>query len=265
MLRMPRSDASILRQRQVRMYRAARSLVELRILFLAIAIVIALVSSNLLIAIVISAIFDPSRLIDRTMLASFARSEGIASELGLMMSIYLIIAIAIAFVCMRWPRILILIDRLLRRRATRRRERGRSLIRLLSAAFGVIHALLLITPLLALAQAVSKAINAADVPAHITVVSPPRFAEAVLFLLVYYGSTFLAIALIIIRRRGRSCSRCSYPMISWRASADRCPECGNPWKRLGGTIYGTRLHRAWLLSGISLLLAAAAIWAFVPL
>lgn len=262
---MPRSDASILRQRQVRMYRAARSLVELRILFLAVAIVLALVSANVLIAIVISAIFDPSRLIDRTMLASFAQSEGIASELGAMMLIYLIIAAAIAFACLRWPRVLLLIDRILRRGTPRRRERGRSLIRLLSAAFGVTHAILLVTPVVFLAQTTHKWINAADVPAHITVVSPPRFGEAFLFLFIYFGSTLLAIPLIVIRRRGRSCSRCSYPMTSWRASADRCPECGNPWKRLGGTVYGTRLHRAWLLSGITLLLAAAAIWAFVPL
>lgn len=262
---MPRSDASILRQRQVRMYRAARSLVELRILFLAVAIVMALISANVPIAIAISALMDPSRLIDATMLASFARSEGIASELGAMMLIYLIIAAAIAFVCFRWPRILIFIDRLLRRGTPRRRERGRSLIRLLSAAFGVIHALLLLTPLLFLAQATHKWINAADVPAHITVVSPPRFADAFLFIFVYYGSTVLAIALIVIRRRGRSCARCNYRFTSWRASADRCPECGNPWKRLGGTVYGTRLHRAWLLSGIALLLAAASIWAFVPL
>ena len=265
MLGMPRSANSILRHRQVLMYRAARSLVELRILFLAVAIVLAIVSTSIFIAIAISAIFDPTGLIDGTMLASFARSEDIASELGWMMSIYSVAAAAIAFACLRWPRLLLLMDRILRRGTTHRRERGRSLIRLLSAAFGVIHALLLLTPLIFLAQTVNKWMNAADLPSHITVVSPPPFLEAVLFLCVYYGSTLLAIFLIIVRGRGRRCARCSYSLTSWRASANRCPECGNQWKRLGGTRYGTRLHRAWLYSGVALLLAAASIWAFVPL
>jgi len=227
--------------------------------------VLTLSSTSILIAIAISALMDPARLIDGTMLASFAQSEGIASELGTMMLIYLIVAAAIAFACLQWPRVLILIDRILRRSTHRRRERGRSLVRLLSAAFGVIHALLLITPVVFLAQTIHKWLNAANVPAHITVVSPPRFAEAFLFLLIYFGSTLLAIALIITRGRGRACSRCTYRLTSWRASADRCPECGNRWKRLGGTRYGTRLHHAWLLSGIALLLAAASIWAFVAL
>lgn len=83
--------------------------------------------------------------------------------------------------------------------------------------------------------------------------------------LAYVGSVLIGVGLLFRRGRNRRCDHCSYPMISWRASPDRCPECGNRWKRLGGTRYGTRLHRAWLLSGIALLLAAASIWAFVPL
>ncbi len=103
-------------------------------------------------------------------------------------------------------------------------------------------------------------IGAASSP-HIAALWPmPAKASLVM------GASFLiGFQLTLYLGTGRRCSRCAYRMVSFRQSLERCPECGNPWKRLGGTVFGHRPPRAVLYVGCSLLIVAAAIWALVPI
>jgi len=83
--------------------------------------------------------------------------------------------------------------------------------------------------------------------------------------LVMAASFLIAFPLTFNYGSGRRCSRCEYRMTTFRGSPDLCPECGSHWKHLGGTIFGRRPPRALLYLGVAMLLAAAAIWALVPI
>lgn len=82
--------------------------------------------------------------------------------------------------------------------------------------------------------------------------------------LVYLAWLLIALSTLHLGS-GRRCSRCEYHMTTFRGSPDLCPECGSHWKSLGGTVFGHRPPRALLYLGLALLLAAAAIWALVPI
>lgn len=242
---MPRSDASILRQRQVRMYRAAsRPIIRLYLFML--GLIMSVAGGTVVVSYLIALVRT-----GRTVL--YGTSFQLLMECTIAYSWLVTGSLAVAFVgivililCFTTPRFEAHLFGLTARRPSPRFARQRHLIRLwwrrleiaawlILGAYGVV----VVSRLLPMYPAVP--------------------------LLVYAASLLIGVGLLFRHGVERRCSRCSYRLTSWRASANLCPECANPWKRLGGTVYGTRLHRAWLLSGIPLLLAAAAIWAFVPL
>ncbi len=55
------------------------------------------------------------------------------------------------------------------------------------------------------------------------------------------------------------CARCNYAMGTWRGSSDRCPECGQDWKRPWNAALGVRrVHWPTVLIGVGFLSTAAA-------
>ncbi len=252
---MPRSDASILRQRQVRMYRAAHSFLALRVLVATCAILVLAWGAAYAIALAVEHWGNPLRITRSSVLylmAYFDDSKPSPLDLFLAFSSGSL-GLVVAF---HLPQILRAPFEILRRIALphstwlRRNRSGGPLREVREVGHYAVLVAIALVPFAILL---------------FMIIVPSRDGWFPLILLAYCGVALIATGAIVVVRRGRSCSRCSYRLTSWRGSADRCPECANPWKRLGGTVYGTRLHRAWLLSGITLLLAAAAIWAFVPL
>ncbi len=257
MPRMSRTDASILRQRQVRMYRAAHSFLALRVFVATYAILVLAWGAAYAIALAVEQWGNPLRITRNSVLYLMAYFDDSQPSLFDLFLAFNLGALGL-IVASRLPQILHSIFEILRCAASPnstwlRRHRSGRLLRGVRAIghYAVLVAIALV-PLTILLFAILVILFLGD-------------WWHSLILLTYCGATLVATGAIVVVGPGRSCSHCSYPMTSWRASANRCPECGNLWKSLGGTVYGTRLRRAWLFSGIALLLAAAAIWAFVPL
>lgn len=74
----------------------------------------------------------------------------------------------------------------------------------------------------------------------------------------YIGGTLIAQAPFVRRGVRLVCAGCDYPMRSWRGAPDRCPECGNQWRRDWRARFGVRAT-SWrsLAIGASLLIASA--------
>jgi hypothetical protein len=238
----------------------------MRVFFLAAAIAVSTVSAMFLTSIAIAALVSRDSLPQGTMLY-MATSDAAAAEAA-DFAIAGIIAIAVALVCLKWPRVLVALvpvaDRVARHATTRRRKQGRFLVRILSAPFALLHAYMLLVPVYAVGQAIHELLDPPVRTAKYVVYENHSLADSGSGVFMFFGVTSISCGLLIIRSRGRSCSRCTYRMNSWRGSADRCPECGNLWKRLGGTLYGRRISRAWLFAGVALLVAALGVWAFAP-
>ena len=229
----------------------------MRLFFLAASIAAFAVSTVFLAGLAFAAIIGRHNIPGHTMLSGTTSDSAQAEAPAF--AVTLVVAVPIAFACVRWSRILVRIACISHRNSIRRHHGARLLLGILSAPFVVVHAYALLTPIFFVVLAIHDEFASAPI-----MLGPQAIANSTSMLAVFYGSTLVAIALTIYRGRGRSCARCAYPFTSWRGSADLCPECASPWKRLGGTVYGTRLHRAWFFSGIALLVAAGAIWAFVP-
>ena len=74
----------------------------------------------------------------------------------------------------------------------------------------------------------------------------------------YIGGMLVAQAPFVRRGVRLVCAGCDYPMRSWRSAPDRCPECGNQWRRDWRARFGVRAT-SWrsLAIGASLLIASA--------
>ena len=79
------------------------------------------------------------------------------------------------------------------------------------------------------------------------------------------GGALLACVGVRVRRGKRLvCGMCDYPLNSWRAAPERCPECGNLWKQPWRIRIGRRCVRwDWIGLGSLLMIVSAGIAAAV--
>lgn len=91
---------------------------------------------------------------------------------------------------------------------------------------------------------------ATESPSHgLPIIDEAVFLAAGLFITCWVG---------IRRRVDLQCARCGYEIGSLRRAGDRCPECRNKWKRVGGLRRFRRISIWWLVGGLGLIVMAGA-------